>query len=192
MSTIAYGDQCLTEAEKCMPCPPDMCGCEPECEDECSCGPHAAKTRARDAIQVRRCELERWFSLKEWGCKGHPIPAVINCIEMVLRRKCSCHEVGRLKPVRATGDGAVQFRWPKHFLHGKGGYYEGDIIINGCEQHTVLLMLTDNDAVIIDSGAIEDPYPCRDLCGDGCSCYAAPDGEPESPAVCHNEGCSTC
>lgn len=195
MSTIAYGG-CREEIkDNCLLPPPDLCGCEPVCEEECHCGPHQVKTHARDAIVMKRNEVERWFSLTEWGCRGHPIPAVINCIELVLRRKGSCKDLCSLTPIRATADANVQFRWPKWFISEKHGYYEGDIYINGREQHTVLLKLPKNQAQVDDTGFEISPFVCGDCCSTGYpDCVAVPDGQP-APSLsgsCTTPECESC
>lgn len=193
MSTVAYG--CQSERfDNCLLDPPELCGCEPVCEPECHCSTRNNKTRARDRIKIGAGEVERWFSLTEWGCDSKPIPATINCIELVLRRKGHCKNLACLTPVRATADAAVQFQWPEWFLRGQPGYYEGDVIINGVEHNTVLLYLPPHAANVDDTEGVESNFPCISSCAiRGASCYAVPDGEPGvEDTGCDTEVCESC
>lgn len=193
MSTLAYGDY-YKPSWDCALDPPELCGCEPVCEPECRCTPRNNKTRARDAILLSRHEVERWFSLTEWGCSSKPIPATINCIELVVRRKGWCRDLMCLTPVRSTPEAAVQFQWPRWFLEEKHGYYEADLIINGVEQNSILLKLPKRSSVVSDSDGVQSNFPCIDPCAvKGSSCYAVPDGEPatEDYEGCET-GCETC
>lgn len=185
--------------------PPSLEGCGPCCEPCCApCRIAPCKTRLRDARRMKPREVERGFFLHEFGCNSEMMPLMVDRVGLVLRRRGACCEIACLAPIRITLDGEAVFRWPEKFLRGPAGQYEGDLILNGCEVGSILLIkpapavvIEDGDVTQADFGCVSDecsacgfgPASCR--CGVVCGDYAEPDGFPEdNAAVCG--GCDAC
>ena len=189
----------------CFSTPPPLDSCGPCCEPCCTpCRIAPCKTRLRDARRMLPREVERSFFLTEFGCGGETMPLVVDRVGLVLRRRGACCEIACLAPVRISLDGAVSFQWPEKFISAPAGQYEGDLVLNGCEVGSVLLIkpapavvVEDDEVIQAGFGCMSDecsscglgPRGCR--CGPACGDFVEPDGFPEGNAPACG-GCSTC
>lgn len=166
---------------------PADCGCRrclppaPEFEECCTpcCGPCdpcgtsrcRPKTHAKDAIRIERGEVERIIELSDVKCPSdNPAPAVRRCVEMVLRKKGSPCELMRIEPYRAVDGGGMVFRWGHHFKALPSGYYEGDIIINGCHEFgTILFYIPPYKGQVTSNEYVNGEHYHHHHCGCGCN-----------------------
>lgn len=204
MSHIIFGHGVGNGAACRLP-PPPLDGCEPSCQTCCApCRIAPCKTRLRDARTMLPREVERGFTLTEFGCRGETMPLVVDRVGLVLRRRGACHEIACLAPSRISLDGVVFFRWPDAFLSAPAGQYEGDLILNRCEVGSVLLVKPEpvvgiggDEVVQADFGCVADECsscgcgPAQCVCGVACGDFAEPDGYPED-AIHSCGGCSIC
>lgn len=169
MSTLyGPGSGCVST---CFPDAPALGGCAPVCEP---CGPccgtgHPPKTHARDAVFMRLREDSRVFRLAELGCKGQQLNLTAAKMGLTLRRRGGCVELACVPPLNLTLDGHVTFQWPEAFTSADPGQYEADVVVNGCEVATILLVKPDKLAVVTTVDVIEcETSGCADECSSDC------------------------
>ena len=165
------------ECAPCNPCNP----CEPKCPP---------KTRAADAIIIERNEVERCFTLTDFGCKPNPLYANQHCFMLKIRKRGSCFNQAVLDPVRATMDGAVCFAWSTLWTNLGNGYYEADLFTDGRNCNTLLFYVRGCDVFISSSTPVIDDG-CHPVCEPCCGTVPQIDDEPAPPVTCETE-CDTC
>lgn len=168
----------------CFPTAPKLGGCGPVCQPalKCCAVEHPSKTNARDAIFMSLREVSRTFRLAELGCRGQQMVLSSSKLALNLRRRGSCAELACVPPLSLTLDGDVMFQWPREFALADPGQYEADVVLNGCEVATLLLVKPDKLAVVTSVDVEEcDTSGCATECDNDCG-----------GSGCGISGCKTC
>ena len=112
------------------------------CPDTCllpqamTCAP---RTKTKNAIRIKPTQAETCVLVTEYGCGAEVVPAHLNCIDVLVRRRGFCSTLLKFRPLRAELDGSVCIAWPQEFWQQGDGYYEVDLVFNSKQTLTFLV-----------------------------------------------------